>query len=713
MQPPASEQTPALKKALPTGSTLDDHDLNGRAVLLGFEGDLTVKPVGPHDFSTEQLRAVLRTMLTSRRLDEKMLTLLKQGKGFFHIGASGHEAAQIGLGMHLRGGHDWFAMYYRDLATALSIGVTAQEVMLAHHARATDPFSGGRQMPEHFSHRDLQIFSTSSSVGAQWVPGVGFALASQRQGTDAVTYISGGEGSTSQGSFHEALNWASRAQAPALFHVQDNGYAISVPVHEQTAGGSIYPLLGGYTGLTRARYDGTDFFTTFAVAKAATGHLRAGRGPVALYADVVRLLPHSSSDDHKKYRPLDELEADQQRDPIARFERRVVNAGLITLDDVAELRAEVKQAVEDAARWAESQPLAEPSTATQFVVSEADLGLDYESSDPDGELIVMVDAINHALDEEMARDERVLVYGEDVAGGKGGVFTATRGLTSKHGADRCFNSPLAEHSIVGSAVGLSCAGFKPVVEIQFGDYIWPAMQQLRNQVAPLRYRSNNTWACPMVIRVPVGGYIHGGLCHSQNIEAIFGHMPGFQIAFPSNSADAKGLLKTAIRMEDPVLFLEHKALYRQGPARRPEPNADYLVPFGKAAIARAGTDLTIVTWGALVYKALNAAKALQKQDGVSVEVIDLRTILPLDMDTVLASVKKTNRVLVAYEDHEFMGFGAEIAAQIADRSFGHLDAPIRRVAGAWCSIPYADPLEKAVLPQDDDVIAAARNVLAY
>ncbi|MEO1570003.1 MAG: dehydrogenase E1 component subunit alpha/beta [Bacteroidota bacterium] len=713
MQPPASEQTPALKKALPTGSTLDDHDLNGRAVLLGFEGDLTVKPVGPHDFSTEQLRAVLRTMLTSRRLDEKMLTLLKQGKGFFHIGASGHEAAQIGLGMHLRGGHDWFAMYYRDLATALSVGVTAQEVMLAHHARAADPFSGGRQMPEHFSHRDLQIFSTSSSVGAQWVPGVGFALASQRQGTDAVTYISGGEGSTSQGSFHEALNWASRAQAPALFHVQDNGYAISVPVHEQTAGGSIYPLLGGYTGLTRARYDGTDFFTTFAVAKAATGHLRAGRGPVALYADVVRLLPHSSSDDHKKYRPLDELEADQQRDPIARFERRVVNAGLITLDDVVELRAEVKQAVEDAARWAESQPLAEPSTATQFVVSEADLGLDYESSDPDGELIVMVDAINHALDEEMARDERVLVYGEDVAGGKGGVFTATRGLTSKHGADRCFNSPLAEHSIVGSAVGLSCAGFKPVVEIQFGDYIWPAMQQLRNQVAPLRYRSNNTWACPMVIRVPVGGYIHGGLCHSQNIEAIFGHMPGFQIAFPSNSADAKGLLKTAIRMEDPVLFLEHKALYRQGPARRPEPNADYLVPFGKAAIARAGTDLTIVTWGALVYKALNAAKALQKQDGVSVEVIDLRTILPLDMDTVLASVKKTNRVLVAYEDHEFMGFGAEIAAQIADRSFGHLDAPIRRVAGAWCSIPYADPLEKAVLPQDDDVIAAARNVLAY
>ncbi|MEM9999112.1 MAG: dehydrogenase E1 component subunit alpha/beta, partial [Bacteroidota bacterium] len=672
MQPPADDLLPLAQKALPEAA----EGLNGQAVLLGYHGDLDVTPVGPKDFNPDDLRAVLRTMRLSRRLDEKMLTLLKQGKGFFHIGASGHEAAQIGLGLHLRGGHDWFAMYYRDLATSLAIGVTPREVLLAHHGRAADPFSGGRQMPEHFGHRDLQIFSTSSSVGAQFLPGVGFALASQRQGTDAVTYISGGEGSTSQGAFHEALNWASRAQAPALFHIQDNGYAISVPVREQTAGGSIYPLLGGYTGLTRARYDGTDFFTVFAVAKAATEHLRAGLGPVALYADVVRLLPHSSSDDHKKYRPADELVADQQRDPILRFERRLVEAGVLTESDLESIHAEVKDTVEQAARWAEQQPVADVSTATQFVVSDADLGLTYEASEPSGELVVMVDAINHALDEEMARDERVLVYGEDVAGGKGGVFTATRGLTAKHGPDRCFNSPLAEHSIIGSAVGLSCAGFKPVVEIQFGDYIWPAMQPLRNQVASLRYRSNNAWACPMVIRVPVGGYIHGGLCHSQNIEAIFGHMPGFQIAFPSNAADAKGLLKTAIRMEDPVLFLEHKALYRQGPARRPEPDADYLVPFGKAAIAREGTDLTIVTYGALVYKALNAAKALEKQDGVSVEVIDLRTILPLDIATIFASVQKTNRVLVAYEDHEFMGFGAEIAAQIADRSFGHLDAPV-------------------------------------
>jgi 2-oxoisovalerate dehydrogenase E1 component len=333
-------------------------------------------------------------------------------------------------------------------------------------------------------------------------------------------------------------------------------------------------------------------------------------------------------------------------------------------------------------------------------------------SEPAGELIVMVDAINHALDEEMARDERVIVYGEDVGGGKGGVFTATRGLTARHGVDRCFNSPLAEHSIVGSAVGLAAAGFRPVVEIQFADYIWPAMQAIRNQLAPMRYRSNNQWQAPVVIRVPCGGYIHGGLCHSQNIESIFAHFPGLKVVMPSNAADAKGLLKTAIRQTDPVLFLEHKALYRQGPARTPEPDADYLVPMGKARVARQGSDLTIVTYGAMVYKALNAAKQLEKE-GVAVEVIDIRSMVPLDSDTILASIRKTGRVVVFYEDHEFMGFGAEIAAQITDRAFEHLDAPVRRVAGAFTWIPFADPLERAVLPQDDDILAASRAILAY
>ena len=667
-------------------------------------------PVGPEDFEPDVLKAALRTMMTSRRLDEKMMTLLKQGKGYFHIGASGHEAAQVGLGFHLRGGEDWFAMYYRDLAMALSVGYTAEEALLAHFAKAGDPNGAGRQMPEHFGQRELNIMSTSSSVGAQWMPGVGFALAELRDPeSDAVVYISGGEGATSQGAFHEALNWAARAQAPALFHVQDNKYAISVPVWEQTASGSIYPMLGGYPGLARAHYDGTDFFTAFAVGKAAVEHIRAGKGPVALHVDVVRLLPHSSSDDHAKYRTPEDLAADRARDPIAKMAARLVAAGVMTEDEVEAMRREVTQEIDDLARRAEAAP--DPDDPFSHVYGpEPDLA--YEQEGETGELIVMVDAVNHALDEEMARDERVLVYGEDVAGSKGGVFTATRGLTDRHGADRCFNSPLAEHSILGSAVGLAAAGYKPVVEIQFADYIWPGMQQLRNQIAPMRYRSNGAWSCPMVILVHCGVYIHGGLCHSQNVEAIFGHFPGLKIALPSNAADAKGLLKTAIRSNDPVLFLEHKALYRQGPARRPEPGPDYLVPFGKAAVAREGADLTIVTWGAIVYKALNVAKALERE-GVSVEVLDIRTILPLDSEAILASVRKTNRVLVAYEDHEFMGFGAEIAAQVADATFEHLDAPVRRVAGAFTWIPYADPLEKLVLPQDDDVLAAAREVLAY
>jgi len=684
-----------------------------QAELVGYEGDLDVTPVGPKDFEPEELKAVLRTMMTSRRLDDKMLTLLKQGKGFFHIGCSGHEAAQAALGSHLQGGHDWFCMYYRDLTMSLMVGMTVRDTMLAHFAKADDPSSGGRQMSEHFGHRELNIMSTSSSVGAQFMPGVGFALASQRNGEDAVTYISCGDGATSQGAFHEALNWSARAKAPCLFHIQDNKYAISVPIAEQTAGANIYGITAGYEGLARARYDGTDFFTAYAVAKAAVEHVRAGNGPVALVADVVRLLPHSSSDSHDKYRTPEEIEADRQRDGITLLAARLVEAGIMTEDDVDAMRKDVAREIDEAAVWASQQADPEPETATRFNYDEHPPELEYEASEPGGDLIVMVDAINHALDEEMARNERVLVYGEDVAGGKGGVFTATRGLTAKHGTDRCFNSPLAEHSIVGSAVGLAAAGFRPVVEIQFADYIWPAMQQIRNQLAPFRYRSNNAWQAPVIIRVPCGGYIHGGLCHSQNVESIFAHFPGLKVAMPSNAADAKGLLKTAIRQNDPVIFLEHKALYRQGPARTPEPDADYLVPFGKARIVREGTDLTIVTYGAMVYRALNVAKLLEKETGASIEIIDIRTMYPLDTDTILRSVTKTSRALVLYEDHEFMGFGAEIAAQITDRAFSELDAPVKRVAGAFSWVPFADPLERAVLPQDDDILQGARQVLAF
>ena len=707
-------KTSKSKKVTPAGdgASPEVELVTNGASTFHQDGDFDVRPVGPADFDAEEMLGIYRTMLTSRRLDEKMLTLLKQGKGFFHIGCAGHEATQAAIGSLSRAGEDWFSMYYRDLMMYLMLGGTEREVMLHHMAKADDPNSAGRQMSEHFGNKERNILTISSSVGAQFLPAVGTAMALQRDGKDAYVYCSCGDGATSQGDFHEALNWAARAAAPVLFVVQDNGYAISVPVRDQTAGGSAYKLARGYEGLARIKVDGTDFFQTYAAAKAAIEHIRAGKGPVCLVADLVRLLPHSSSDNHTKYRTPEELEAEKREDPILQMEGRLIEAGILAKDDIERIRKEVQKSVDEAAKWANEQADPEPSTAMDHVLYEGDLGLVFEASEPNGEPVVMVDAINHALQEEMERNEKVIVYGEDVAGGKGGVFTATRELTAKFGPDRCFNAPLAEASIIGTAVGFASAGFKPVVEIQFGDYIWPALQMLRNQVASYRYRSNGEWGCPMVIRVPVGGYIHGGLCHSQNIEAFFAHMPGFQIALPSTAADAKGLLKAAIRMEDPILFMEHKALYRSAAARSPEPDQDYLLPFGKARIVREGTDLTIVTYGMMVHKSVNVARILEKE-GISVEIIDLRTLLPVDMDTVLESVLKTNRALVVYEDHEFLGYGSELAAQISDRAFEHLDAPVRRLAGKFAPIAFADPLERELLPQDEDVLNAIREVLDY
>jgi 2-oxoisovalerate dehydrogenase E1 component len=698
---------------------------DGHAAIPGIpslvsDGSIEIDELTPSDFDADELRQRLRTMMLSRRLDEKMLTLLKQGKGHFHIGCAGHEAVQSAIGRYSRPGegpgYDWFCFYYRDLCMALSLGMTPKEALLAHLAKADDPNSGGRQMPEHFGLKHLNVMTTASSVGAQFNPGVGFGFGIQQRGEDNYVYISCGDGATSQGDFHEALNWAAREQAPALFVVQDNKYAISVPIDEQTAGGTPYKLAAGYEGLSRMRVDGTDFFASASAAQAAIQHIRDGKGPVCLVADTVRLLPHSSSDDHTKYRTPDELEADRKIDPIARLEATLIDAGLLTEDEAEAMQDEIHEEVDAAAEWAKKQADPDPETATDHVFFEGDLDIDYNSEDDldeDAEPMVMVDAINRTLKEEMARDESIIVYGEDVAGEKGGVFTATKNLTAEFGKDRCFNSPLAEGSIIGTAVGYAASGFRPVVEIQFADYIWPAMQQLRNQVAPFRYRSNGQWTCPMVVRVPCGGYIHGGLCHSQNIESIFGHTPGLKVALPSTAADAKGLLATAIRMEDPVLFLEHKALYRAASARTPTPPEEYTLPFGEARIAREGSDLTIVTYGMMVPKALNAAKEMEKEDGLDVEVIDLRTIVPLDSETILESVKKTNRALVVYEDHEFIGFGAELCAQIADEAFKYLDAPVRRVAGAFSPIPFAHSLEREVLPSDEGILEEARDLAAF
>jgi 2-oxoisovalerate dehydrogenase E1 component len=706
----AKTRTGAAKKA-PTSRKTAPEAAEISSAAAAKKNPFALKIPKNNPFSADELRDILRTMMTARRLDQKMLTLLKQGKSFFHIGGSGHEAAQIAAAKAFEAGKDWSYPYYRDLSFMLGMGMDTEGIMTNFLARAEDVNSGGRQMPQHYGMKSARVVSQSSPTGTQYLQAVGTAKGARLHDTDEVVYVSSGEGTTSQGDFHEAVNWASRAKLPVVFCVQDNKYAISVHLSQQT-GGSVYDMVSGYVNLERVEVDGTNFFETYEAFRKAVARGRRGDGPTVIVTDVVRLLAHSSSDDQTKYRSKEELERDRHRDPINRMKDALIEAGMLTEEEFVQMEKDILDEVNDATDTAEAKPLPDPSTATDFLFSPAKSNLSFEASTPAGNKIVIVDAINHALHEEMERNENMIVYGQDVQDGKGGVFTATRGLSTKFGLNRCFNSPLAESSIVGTAVGLAVRGFKPVVEIQFGDYIWTAMMHIRNEVATMRYRSNNHFSSPVVIRVPVGGYIHGALYHSQNIDGYFTHVPGLYVVYPSTAADAKALLKTACRMDDPVMFLEHKGMYRQGYAASLEPDEEYLLPLGKASVRREGTDLTIVSWGALVQKSLETARVLDKE-GVSVEVIDLRSLVPLDMETVLRSIEKTSRVLVAHEDNITGGYGGEVAARIAQEGFELLDAPVRRLGAVDCHIPYAWTLESEILPQDKDVIAAARDLLAY
>lgn len=534
------------------------------------------------------------------------------------------------------------------------------------------------------------------------------------EGTDEVVYVSSGEGATSEGEFFEAINWAAREALPVIFFVQDNRLAISVPVENQTAGGSVYDVVSGFKGLERFDVDGSNFLSVFAVMQKAVERARNGGGPSLVHANVVRLLPHSSSDDQLKYRPKEDVENDKARDPLPKMMHFLIEEGYITDREATEIQAEVKEAIDAAAVWAESRPLPDAATADLHVYGSAhsDPPRDFVEPEHKGQKVVLVDAINHALKEEMERNPKMVVFGEDVADGKGGVFTATKGISTKFGKSRAFNSPLAEASIMGVATGLALKGWMPVPEIQFGDYIWPGFMQLRDEISMFRYRSNNTWSCPMVIRVAVGGYIHGGHYHSQCIEAIMAHVPGIRIVFPSNAADAKGLLKAALRGDDPVIFMEHKGLYRQGYASSPEPDGDFVLPLGIASKKREGDNISVITYGALVQKSMEAARRMEEK-GISVEVIDLRTINPLDKGMIFSSVMKTGRVLIAHEDTMTGGFGAELAALIAEHCFQHLDAPVKRIAALDAPVPYSPPLENAVLPNEAKILSALEELAAY
>lgn len=670
-------------------------------------------PPQPKHLAGKEFLDAYRTMLRARRVDEKAIVLYKQNKCHFQIGCAGHEAIQVAAARALRTSTDYSYPYYRDMAFCAGLGMTNEEFFLNIMNKAADPNSGGRQMPMHYGHKDLNIISQSSPTGTQFLQAVGTALAIRYRKQKGVVYCSAGEGTTAQGAYHEALNWAAREKLPVIFVIQDNKYAISVHISEQLAGQSVSKISRGYEGLEVVEVDGLNYEESVRVMDTAVKRARNGEGPSVIDAQVVRLQSHSISDNQAKYRTHAEMEHDKDRDPLLLMRELILERGFAKEKALIELEEAIEADVDKAAEWADAQPDPAPETALDHIVADLDPGAGIEEKEPTGPETFMVESINHGLDEELARNPEMVIFGEDVAGGKGGVFTVTAGLTAKYGEDRVFNSPLAEDSICGTAFGMAVVGMKPVVEIQFGDYVWTGMMQLRDEFPTVRYRSNGAFSCPAVVRIAVGGYITGGLYHSQNIESFFGHIPGLIVIYPSNATDAKGLIKSAIRARDPVLFLEHKGLYRQVYAKGKEGGKDDLIPIGRARIARHGDAATIVTWGALVQKSLLAAQSIAEKHGREVEVIDLRTMKPLDTQTILQSVRRTGRLLVAYEDNLFLGFGAEIAAIAAEHAFDFLDAPVMRVAGENSHIPHSPVLEQVVLPHTKDIEEALEKLLRY
>lgn len=655
----------------------------------------------------EKCLRTLEVIYQSRAMDEKMAILVKQNKGgTFHMNGLGHELVGAVSALALTQGKDWGFPYYRDKSFAIGHGCCLVELFGTFMGRATHHHSSGRMMPEHFSHKGLRIPVQSSVVGSQFLQAVGLAKGLKHSGKNEVVYVSAGDGATSQGDFHESLNYACLHKLSVIFVIQDNGWAISVPVKDQTAGGSIAKITKGYEGLTTHEVNGSSYEEVSKALSLAVRKGRAMEGPSVIVAKVPRLGPHSSSDDPKKYKEESEVLCEQEKDPIAAYEKWLIEMGLFGKEEIDALKIKVKGHIDEAAKRAEEIPFPDPSTCGHHLfkacLQEEIIG---DSKRPKQEAIVMVDALNHALVEEMEMNPNIVVFGQDVAGGKGGVFGVTRGLTDKFGSERCFNTPLAESTIIGTAIGMSFDGIHiPVAEIQFADYLWTGINQLFNELASIHYRSNGEWNCPVVIRMPTGGYIQGGPYHSQSIEAFLAHCPGLKIVLPSNAEDAKILLKAAIRDPNPVLFLEHKGLYRQRAfSARAEPYEEEVGVIGQAKVLREGTDLTVITWGMTTVMSFEIAEKLSKEQGIEAEVIDLRTIVPLDFDTLLKSIQKTGKVLIAHEAPKQCGFGAEIAARISEKAFTYLDAPIKRIGSVECAIPYSKVLEDAVLPQKKDI----------
>ena len=657
------------------------------------------------------LLELYQKMLRLYYIEEAVRRFVRQNKCSFHASCRGHEKLQIAISMLLEKGKDWFFPYYREKALMVGLGMGIKDIFLHILSREGDPGGEGRNMSEHFSSRELRIVSPTACTGSQYLPAVGAAKAIKYDGGDEVVYVSSGEGATSEGEFFEALNQAQREKLPVLFVIQNNGYAISVPQWQQTSS-EIHLIAKGF-GMEALRVDGTRFTQMYQTLKPRIARIRRGEGPLLVEGMVVRIDSHSSSDDQSKYRTDAQMEEVRRHDPLLHTELRLKQMKAITDAKVEAMRREAEEEVRRAAEEADAAPAPNPADVMAQIYSPEGAAIEprapaYLSETP----VTMVDAINHGLREEMERNEKILIWGEDVQDPKGGVFGVTRGLSEKFGEARVFNSPLAEASIVGVAQGMSIRGYRPVVEIQFGDYSWPAFMQVRNEISTLRWRSAGVWSCPLVIRIAVGGYIRGGPFHSQCIEALYAHTPGWYIAFPSNAEDAKGLIKTACRLDDPVLFLEHKGLYRQVYTKSPEPDPEYLIPFGKARVVREGSEMTIISWGRAVHM-VNQALSKLGEAAPDAEIVDLRTIVPLDEETVLRSVRKTGKALIVHEDSVFMGFGAEMAARIADGAFEHLDAPVKRLGALDSFVPFAANLESAVLPSTEGIASAIEDLAAY
>ena len=694
--------------------------------------DLTAESEGDlrrGNLTRTQLMQAYRHMLSSRLIDDREILMKRQNRIYFQVSAAGHEAAQTAAGMTLEAGHDWFYPYYRDRTLCLALGVTAEEMFLQAVGAARDTASAGRQMPSHWSDPKKHIVTGSSPTGTQFLQAIGCAHASKLLGKNEVTLVCTGDGATSEGEFWESINIATLDKLPLLYLVEDNGWAISVPVERQTPGGSISKLLEGFPNLLRLEVDGCDFVASYEAMQTAAAWVRQGNGPALVHASVTRPYSHSLSDDDRLYKSAEERADESARDPLPRMADYLVSEGVATREELDLISAQLFAEIDATSQHAQTEPPPAAAGIMRHLYSEtvdpAGAAFDVEPVFA-GEPRTMVDEINLTLHEEMRRDERVMMFGEDVADcsreqnlpalkGKGGVFKATLGLQRVFGSDRCFNTTLAEAGIMGRAIGLATRGFKPITEIQFFDYIWPAMMQIRNELASIRWRSNGGFSCPVVIRVATGGYLTGGaIYHSQNGESIFTHIPGLRVVMPSNSLDACGLLRTAIRADDPVLFLEHKKLYREPYNRSPHPGPDYTIPFGRARVAKPGESLTIVTYGALVQKSLVAAQRLEeKHPRWTIEVLDLRSLSPYDWPAIAESVRKTSRVMVAHEDTKSWGFGAEIVARIADELFTDLDAPVGRVAAMDTWVAYHPTLEDAILPQVDDVMREAERLLRF